>query len=774
MKRKKPAPRLRGFFVYAVVAFVGVGSSVLQAQMLGEIQGRVVDAQTGEALPGANVQILGSLLGAGADAKGAFVIKRVSPGAYTLRASLIGYQTARAEVTVEVDSVSRVAFALNASTLEMNEVVVTASRQPEEIQTAVVSISALSGEAALRRNALRMDAALESIPGVSLVEQNVNVRNSSGYNRGLGSRVLILIDGVPALPTDFGNMNWDILPVTDFERVEVIKGPSSALYGSFALGGVINIITKAPAPQGKLSVRTSAGFYDEPYYAEWQWTDRTLSFNRQDVSFSKQIGKLGFRFSAGRSESSGDRQNRHFHRWNATTKLVWGFATNSEFTLFGAFARDRRGEFVWSDLGNPYLVPNSTGGKPEDFAEYRLKVDAYTLYGQYRQRLNDWLEFKWRASFVRQLTGNQFRISGDFAPAQGPGADFQIRSQIDSTVSFTLGVEYHYDFAEQRHIGRHFAYTLSPYFQQNWQPTPSWQINLGLRYDQYYLMPGPERYTKTVYNPIKERFELIDIANPLPDGLEQQYLSPQLGTSYELTSSTVVHASLGRGIRIPVLGERFLQFNIPIPFRPNVNIATEKSFSVEVGLRQRFGEFANVEVTAFSNRYADLIEPVFVPEGANFYAILVNIPQAKVEGIEASSRFRFWQNRLGFDANATWTNPVITQVDPDSDIPVTFQEGDLLSYRPRVVAYLSPFITLGPVSLEADYSIASKLLREQVQIFKDDQRVAKKQLDVRVLYTWNNVTAQLGVRNLLRYNYYQVERNINEVRNFSAGLRWDY
>jgi hypothetical protein len=153
---------------------------------------------------------------------------------------------------------------------------VTASRQPEEIQTAAVSVSALTGAGALRRDPLRLDAALVSIPGVSLVNENVNVRNSTGYTRGLGSRVLILLDGIPALTSDFGNMNWDLLPVTDFERVEVIKGPASALYGSFALGGVINIITKAPQPQGRFAIRTSAGVYDQPYESEWHWTDRTL------------------------------------------------------------------------------------------------------------------------------------------------------------------------------------------------------------------------------------------------------------------------------------------------------------------------------------------------------------------------------------------------------------------------------------------------------------------------------------------------------------------
>ncbi len=735
-----------------------------QTNPTGEIQGQVLDAETGEALPGASVQVLGTLLGANADREGKFTIKKLAPGFYTLRATYIGYHIGRATVFVTEGSIARADFKLKPTPLEMSQVIVTASRQVEEIKTATVSVSALSGEAAMRRNPLRIDAALESIPGVSLVGESVNIRNSTGYSRGLGSRVLILLDGIPALPSDFGNMNWDILPVTDVERIEVIKGPASALYGSFALGGVINVITKPPTPEGLFAIRTSAGVYDEPYETEWHWTDRTLNFSRTDLSYSRQFDKLGLRVSLGRHESTGDRENRDFKRWNGTAKLIYDFNDRSTLTLFGAYGPDRRGEFVWGDSRNPLNAPTP-------FKAYRLKLDPYTLYAQYRLRSNDWLEFKWRASLVRQLTGNHFKVVGDFEPAQGPSADFNIHAQLDSTMSFTAGVEYRYDYAEQSQIGRHFAYTLSPYLQQVWQPRANLRFTFGLRYDHYYLLPGDSVQVKTVYNPEKKRFETRTARNHLPKGLEEQHLSPQLGASYSLSAATVFHAALGRGIRIPVLGERFLQFEQPLLLILNPFLATERSLYYEIGMRQKIGEVASLEAAAFYTQYENLIEPVSRTSGATFLQQLVNIPEAKIPGVELSGRFRFLDGHLGLQGWVMWTDPVVVRAGEDEEVPTTFKDGDRLPYRPRFISYISPSLHFGPFSLEADYSYASIV---EVQLFFNDQRVPKKQLDARVLFRWANLTAQLAVRNVLEYHYALPERNLNEVRSFSAGLMWEY
>jgi outer membrane receptor protein involved in Fe transport len=238
------------------------------------------------------------------------------------------------------------------------------------------------------------------------------------------------------------------------------------------------------------------------------------------------------------------------------------------------------------------------------------------------------------------------------------------------------------------------------------------------------------------------RYETVTVVNPLPGGKEEQYLSPQIGISWQLSSSTVLHTALGRGIRIPVLGERFLQFDQPIPFRPNPFIRTERSFAYELGVR-----------------------------ATSFYATLVNIVQAQIPGVEVSGKFRFWDNRLGLDASATWTDPHIKEAGEAGDIPITFQDDDPLTYRPRFIAYVTPSLSLGPLTLEADYSYASEV---EVQLFTTDQRVPKKQLDARLLASWSNLTLQFSVRNLLQYYYTQVERNFNEVRSFSTGLMWEY
>jgi iron complex outermembrane receptor protein len=107
----------------------------------------------------------------------------------------------------------------------------------------------------------------------------------------LETRVLMLIDGVPVLPGDSGESEMGSGARHSVERVEIIKGAGSALYGSSALGGVVNIITKSAGDRPLTHLRFSAGLYDKPSFTEWRWTDRLLLFDDMDVDHSRRIGK---------------------------------------------------------------------------------------------------------------------------------------------------------------------------------------------------------------------------------------------------------------------------------------------------------------------------------------------------------------------------------------------------------------------------------------------------------------------------------------------------
>jgi iron complex outermembrane receptor protein len=134
-----------------------------------------------------------------------------------------------------------------------------------------MSVSTMDAGSISRRNIITLDDALRYVPGVNLTEYQVNVRGSSGYSRGAGSRVLLLVDGIPFVTGDTGEMNFETLPVGQIERVEVVKGAASALYGSSALGGVINVITKRIPEQPETRIRAFGGFYGTPSFPQWDW-----------------------------------------------------------------------------------------------------------------------------------------------------------------------------------------------------------------------------------------------------------------------------------------------------------------------------------------------------------------------------------------------------------------------------------------------------------------------------------------------------------------------
>jgi iron complex outermembrane receptor protein len=112
------------------------------------------------------------------------------------------------------------------------------------VADAVTSVAVLDEEGIARRAVVRVDEAIDRAPGVQLLNGQINIRGSTGYAQGVNSRVLLLVDGVPANQGDRGGISWDLLPVDDIERVEIVKGAGSAQYGSAAMGGVVQLVTR--------------------------------------------------------------------------------------------------------------------------------------------------------------------------------------------------------------------------------------------------------------------------------------------------------------------------------------------------------------------------------------------------------------------------------------------------------------------------------------------------------------------------------------------------
>ena len=124
-------------------------------------------------------------------------------------------------------------------------------------------------------------------------QDNVSIRGSSGFSFGVGTRTIFLQDGFPLLSADNNDIKFDIIPLLFVDRVEVIKGAGSALYGTSALGGVINVLTSKPSDQGKLRTRIYSGIYDKPNYEQWDWSKKSLIDRGLDLAYSKKFGHYG-------------------------------------------------------------------------------------------------------------------------------------------------------------------------------------------------------------------------------------------------------------------------------------------------------------------------------------------------------------------------------------------------------------------------------------------------------------------------------------------------
>lgn len=705
-----------------------------EAKEKGKITGSVKEMSTGKNLPGVNIQIEGTMLGASSDFNGNFTIANVPIGKYSIRATMIGHRPAvQSNVSVTANEVVSLTFELEEAAINFDPLIVTANKMQKELDQTPNSVSVVSAPEIRQKNALRVDQVLETIPGVNLIRDQVNIRGSTGFTIGAANRTLLLLDGVPVMTSDTGQFNWDMLPVLDIEQIEVVKGAGSALWGTAALGGVINIITKSPTEQGKTIVQIIGGEYDEPRYPEWKWTDIPLQFARVDVSHSRRVGPLAFRVSLGRHVSTGFTEVGDFKRWNATGKFTYNFKNGSTWTLYSAYNYNAAGIYVgWDDPQKPFeVLPANRNSRGE--------IKMANFYTKYNWILTSKAALKFRVSYLMTLMGNEFIKSTDFNPARGLGAEIHGDYLPFQNLDLTYGCEFKWDTGSTKYFGEHQGYTVGLYSQAEYRILDNLRFTPGLRYDRYQLI----------------------------DGMAQSLLSPRFGVNYNPFENTILRASAGSGFRAATIAERFLDFESnSVIVEANPELQAETSWSFDVGLRQYFTKNWFFEIGAFRNDFDNLIEidlrqsEIQFAQDIRVAVRFRNLLKARIQGLEFTTGGHWWKNRLQLQATATML---------DHEDVVTHEP---LTYRPKVIAFVHPSLHLGNMELHSEYRYASRL--EAVKLYYYDDRVPQKVWNFRLIYHLANVDVQLAVNNALDYYYTQIERSIAEIRNFTVGITGEF
>ncbi|ACY47809.1 SusC/RagA family TonB-linked outer membrane protein [Rhodothermus marinus] len=278
---------------YALLLALLLPGSVL-AQ--GTIRGRVVDAETQDPIPGANVVVRELIRGAATDIDGNYTIERVPAGTYTLEASFVGYRTETRRVTVEEGATITVDFALFQTALNLQEVVVTGAGGPVEVKrlgNTIATINAARLEIAPVQNLSEMLMAREPsvavLPSGGITGEGARIRIRGSASLSQSNEPIVYIDGIRVnRDGGFGSgfvgtggggspSRLDDLDPEAIERIEILKGAAAAtLYGTEASNGVIQIFTKRGAvgpPRFSFRIEQGASWYPKIYpdNTGWAW-----------------------------------------------------------------------------------------------------------------------------------------------------------------------------------------------------------------------------------------------------------------------------------------------------------------------------------------------------------------------------------------------------------------------------------------------------------------------------------------------------------------------
>ncbi|HEY7192801.1 MAG TPA: TonB-dependent receptor [Gemmatimonadales bacterium] len=594
----------------------------------GRIEGTVTAAETGQPIAGASVEVETLGRPAVTDAQGHYRIDAVPAGERVLLVRRLGREPIRRHVTVAENGVLTEDFALSESAIRLTEVVVTATRDEERKTNVAANVGVVGGGDIQLSRPHHSAEIVNRVPGVLNIDlggegSTVAMRLPINYSAVYG----YLEDGVPIRSTGFFNHNalYEInVPAAD--RVEVFKGPATALYGSDAIGGVFNVLTRAPAvaPAGELFVE--AGAHD---YA------RTLA------SVSNTWGSTGLRADLNLMYYGGWRDGTQQNRQTGTLRWDRALSHDARLKTVVTFTGIHSPGDGGSDLPlSDFESRPSTNYTPiatrtvqafrwstnyqRQMGSGSLDVTTYARYNRL-QLLPFWqLTYDpqiWDAhnyslglmtKYRRDFTGGSAIVGADFDYSPGKNVEDQILpTQTPSGVfdSYTVG-ERQYDYGVTFYGG-------SPYAQVDYT-VARLHLSGGLRYDA--LGYSYDNNLSVVDTGAHRR--------PASTSVSYGHLSPKVGVTFDLSPSVNLFAAYRHGFRVPSEEQLFVQGSAT----NSVGLQPVKANSFEAGLRVT-SERVAFEASAYSMDVTDDI--VYFYNSTTFTSEVSNAGKTRHRGVEA-------------------------------------------------------------------------------------------------------------------------------------------
>jgi vitamin B12 transporter len=434
---------------------------------------------------------------------------------------------------------------------------------------------------------------LRNAPGLDVVQTGSRGTNATIFIRGSESdHVLVLIDGIEVNSTTLGAFNFAHLTTENVERIEIIRGSGGTLYGSQAIGGVINIFTKKG--RGPLHAGVSLEGGNGP-------TDR------QTFTLNGEAGKLGYSFSAARMASDGFRKvNDDYRNLAASARL--DYQVMEDASLKGIF------HFVSTDLGlfnNNNFVPAPDPNARERSTQYLGKLE-------WEQKiLKNW-DYRISGSMFKEHIKDSDDI--DDCTFFGFSCDSRTRDRFRPQISTA-------EFQTNYRYGDWSTTTFGGEYKRRKAET-SGGIDKAIRNMGYYL---------------QEQLQFFDRRLILIPGIRlddnQSFgtaWTPSFSAAYRFQETgTKLKAGYAKGFKAPTLNELFFPPGFGCPAFGNPNLKPERSWEVNAGFEQElFSERLNLAVTYFHREVRDLIEGRPIPGDPFGCFRAENVGKARFDGVE--------------------------------------------------------------------------------------------------------------------------------------------